>query len=240
MTPTETLAAAEAALAAARSAQEQVTAAAATARAYDASIAALGPCPKIPDAAAAAPTKPEYERPTAAEVANARALLENARTARALADKATRDLATAERGAVRAREDLALTQQEAARTTRLVGAWRQAPTDAARAKRERLGNLGVVDVVFYDPEAQGPVCQVTIYDRPWELASDGEKVVADAILRNAVRRESLPALPLPIDNVSAWNGGDGPWPDFGGPVWWLITDNSAGLTVTLGKPGRTQ
>jgi len=229
------LAAAEAALTAARAENDRVTAAAATARAYNASLAALGACPAIP-AAVQAPTEPAFPRPTAAEVASARALLETARTARALADKATRDLANAERVAEARRADLAHAQQEAARMVRLVAAWRQAPTDAARAKRARLGDLGVVDVEFYDPDTQGPVCQVMIYGRPWELASDGEKVVADAILRCAVRRESLTALPLAIDNVQAWNGGAGPWPDFGGPVWWLITDNSAGLVVTQGKP----
>ena len=229
------LATAEQALSVARAEQDRVTAAAATARAYDASLAALGACPRIPDAVQA-PTEPEPARPTAQAIEAARALLETARTARALADKATRDLATAERVAEARSADLALTQQEAGRTIRLVAAWRQAPTDAAKAKRARLGNLGVIDVEFYDPEAQGPVCQVTINRRPWELASRGEQVIADAVLRNAVRRESLIVMPLVIDDVGAYNGGAGPWPDIPGPVWWLVTDDSDGLTVTAGTP----
>jgi len=226
---------AEHALSDARAEQERVTVAAATARAYDASLAALGACPRIPDAVLA-PAKPEYPRPTDQAIDAARALLETARTARALADKATRDLATAERVAEGRRTDLAHAQQEAARTIQLVAAWRQAPTDAARAKRARLGNLGVIDVEFYDPEAQGPVCQVTINGRPWDQASRGEQVIADAVLRNAVRRESLAVMTLVIDDVGAWNGGKGPWPDIPGPVWWLVTDDSDGLTVAPGKP----
>ena len=230
-----TLAAAEQTLAAARTEQERVTATAATARVYDASLAALGACPRIPDAAQT-PTEPEHPRPTAQAIEAARSLLENARTARALADKATRDLTGAERIAAARLADLAHAQQEATRTTGLVAAWRRAPTDAARAKRARLGNLGVVDVECYDPEAQGPVCQVMIYGRPWELASRGERVVADAVLRCAVRRESLESMPLCIDDVGAWNGGAGPWPDIPGPVWWLVTNDGDGLTVTAGKP----
>lgn len=235
----DALTTAEQALTAARAEQERVTVAAATARAYDASLAALGTCPKIPEAVPA-PAEPENDRPTVQAVEAARALLESARTARALADKATRDLAAAERVAEGRRADLAHAQQEAGRFTRLVAAWRQAPTDAARAKRARLGNLNwstiVIDVEFYDPEAQGPVCAVTINGRPWDQASRGEQVIADAVLRNAVRRESLAVMPLVIDDVGAWNGGKGPWPDIPGPVWWLVTDDSEALTVAPGKP----
>lgn len=220
----------------ARAALESIQARAADARTYDAALVALGPRPAIP-AAPDRPTDPESARPSEKAINHAHNVVNETRTAVALRDKATRDLADAQARATESNTARAHATVEAARVTRLVDALRKAPTIAAQKKRDRLGDLGAVDVLFHDPGAQGPVCTVTVNGRPWEVASRGERVVADAILRAAVRRESkVPMLPLVIDDVSAWNGGAGPWPTFAAPVLWLVTTDDDALTVREGTP----
>lgn len=232
----------------ARAALDALQARAADARAYDVALAALGRRPTVP-AQQIAPADPAGVRPTDDATRAARFLLQTARTAAALHDKATRDLTAAQQAATRHAESHAGAKIEAARVARLVDALRRAPTLAAKAKRDRLGDLAgpvAVDVVFYEPGAQGPVCALTVNSRPWEYASRGEKVVADAMLRAAARRAAspltkgahhgMPALPLFVDDVGAWNGGAGPWPDLGPGVIWLVTDDCDALTVEAGPP----
>lgn len=233
------LQAAQSALATARANNERVLGDAATARAYDAGLSALGRRPVIPPATVA-PPEPGAPRPS--DPASVRAFLATADTAAALHAKAARDLAAAEQTAATARERATETHAEAGRVTGLVAAHRRAPTLAAQRKRARLGNLGDVDVIFHGTEAgepaTGPVCEVTIYGRSWDLASRGERVVADLILRCAARRESrMVGVPVVADDVAAWNGGAGPWPATGtGPVYWLFTTDDETLTVHPGKP----
>ena len=228
----------------ARAALEAVQARAADARAYDGALSALGRRPTVPPLPPE-PTPPPTVRPTDDAIRAARFLRQTAQTAQAMHAKATRDLADAQKRATTHNLAHAAAVVEAARNSRLVDAHRRAPNIAAREKRDRLGVLAgpvAVDVVFLEPGAQGPVCALTVNGRPWDLASRGEKVVADAMIRAAGRRVAkMPSLPLFVDDVGAWNGGAGPWPDLGGPdgkspVTWLVTDECDGLTVEPGMP----
>lgn len=226
---TDPLLLAETALKEARAAQEAVNARAADARAYDGALAALGRRPVIP-AGVDEPAPPVGDRPTGQESAAARLVLDTARTVRAMHTRETERVSAAIRQLAAVAERLAAATVEAERVTGLVAALRKAPALAAQRQRARLGTMAapgvVVDVLFGDPDAkQGALCWLEVNGRPWELASRGERVVACALLRAAVRREGkMPALPLGLDDVGAWNGG-ARWPDLPGPVYMLETDD---------------
>ena len=73
--------------------------------------------------------------------------------------------------------------------------------------------------------------------QPWESASDGEKVLADAYFRDAIARcRKATALPLIIARANLYAPKDGgALPRFTGPVWVLRserTDDAGSIVVT--------
>jgi hypothetical protein len=244
---------AEAALAAARTAEadlrERVISARAGVEAHAAAVRALGPEPRRAPSPGAAPAEPASPRPPAPE--------RHAEAARALiatAERHAQDTARLNRALAdaRARAEAAATAQarataEAARVEVLVRALREAPA-AALARHTALiagalqavGGAGAGVAVVMDADAD--TCEIYVDGRPWAQASTGRQTLADFGLRMAVRwlasRQlgGLPYLqyadlPVIVDGAQAWSGA---WPaPVGGPAVLLVTAGQArGLTVS--------
>ncbi len=184
--------------------------------AWEKAFKALGPEPRQ----RTAPDEPAIPRPTPEAVAAATQALtdwnhhEGAVRERERFSKAAKDRLA------HARTAHALAMQEAERLGVLVGAVRDAPSVIAKQQAGVLGDLGPVSLKFGTEIA----VEVRIDGRPAWLASTGKRLLADAWLRNAIRRAAgLEWLPLFVDNRQDWSG---ELPDFA-PMICLRTSWSA-------------
>lgn len=198
-------------------------------RAWDQANRAIGDEPNVLPAAAA-PTVPTVPAPDAEEAAWAKGILQAEAEANGARRRAEQEQATAGAELERAERAVQTTVAEAARVEVLVAACRQAPTEVARQRSEALGDMGPVTLRFPPKETRDtPEIEVLIDGRPWWLASDGRKVVADLCLRAALRRAAkLDALPIFVDRAQDWSK---EWPEVPGPVVFLRTVPGMPLTV---------
>lgn len=204
-------------------------------RAWDARLRALGPEPMVPHLRVEAPVELAGQRPTASQVAEARAMLADADRARGAAAQRERDKAQASDGLMAATDALEELVRECARLDALVEAVRRAPSEAAREQIAVFGDLGPVTIRF---PSEGPAVEVLIDDRPWWLASTGRQIVGDAWLRAGLRRAlSLPWLPTWIDRVQDVGGQDLPALD--GPVVLLRTTDGGALESSAARERRS-
>lgn len=194
---------------------ERAAAASAAVQAWERGHAALGAPPKLP-AEAPAPTPPKAPRPAAGGGA---AALQQRRD----------DLAAAEQRAADARALHERLATEADRLDALLHAVRTAPSLALSSALGSLADLGPVELIL----GENPAVTVLIDGRPWWLASRGRQVVADAALRNALRRATAIPLPIALDNVQ--DVGGQPLPALDGPWIELRTTDDPALVVRGGS-----
>ncbi|MEZ4323016.1 MAG: AAA family ATPase [Myxococcota bacterium] len=193
--------------------------------AWSRSKAALGPRPPDPEQAEV-PSAPSGSRPTDAEVQSVRQYRARAAALETLQNRQTEELRAARAALETETQRQALADREAARWDALLDAIRKAPSVVAAQQAHALGDMGPVTLQF----GENPAVAVLIDGRPWWLASRGRQVVADAQLRNALRRAmEMPHLPLFVDNVQ--DVGGQPLPELPGPVVWLQTTDGKGLFV---------
>ena len=162
---------------------------------WDGKRKALGDRPKVSEPCSQ-PDKPSDGRPNAQELEQARRAVEDASKAAGRAEQRSQDLESLRKTLQTSEAALEAAEGERARLDALVDAVRRAPSEAARAQRSALGDLGPVSLTL---RKDGGV-DVLIDQRPWHLASTGRRVVADAWFRAALRRAiGLSWLPLFID-----------------------------------------
>ncbi len=184
----------------------------------------LGPEPPAPAEPQERPKEPGEPCPASDEVAQAKRTIDTwhksagQREERARnAGRAGEMLAGAEAAVVRA-------TAEAVRLQALVEAVRLAPSIMVERQLGALGDLGPVALEL---RSDGGI-DITIDNRPWYLASDGRKVVADVWLRAGLRTVvGVSYLPLVVD--CAQNVGGQAIPAVS-PAIWLRTTNG-GLEV---------
>ncbi len=217
-------------------------AAAATAHsAWRVESAALGREPVVPDAKPA-PTAPKRERPSAEALAAAEALLRQ-EDADVVVRRERTAARTAAEGRVAAAVDaLAAKRASLARCEALLVAVRRAPGRIVEAQVAALGDLGTLQIRALRQRTDRDPCIGAFVvgehgAQPWDSASDGEKVLADAYFRDAIGRcRKSTALPLIIDRANLYAPKDGGnLPRFTGPVWVLRserTDDAGSIVVT--------
>lgn len=189
------------------------------------SVAALGERPEPPEGVDL-PEPPASERPSTEEMERVKGLVARAAALESLKQRQEEELAAARQEVQTETERLEGAEHDAAKWDAVLDAVRKAPSIVAAQQARALGSMGPVTLEF----GENPAVTVLIDGRPWWLASRGRQVVADAFLRNALRRAvEMPHLPLFIDNVQ--DVGGQPLPDVPGPTIWLTTNDSAGLTV---------
>lgn len=184
--------------------------------AYRRALAALGMPPAVPDEPGPAPLIGRDE---------ARAILRAAEGANVLDDverDTTDRIATLE-------ATLAKLGDAVDRAEEVLALVRSAPGTALRGKLALLGDMGPITLEV--PE-EGPSLVVRVDGRPWELASTGRQVVADAWFRGALRRATGVDVPIVVDGVQ--DVGGQPLPDLEAPVVYLRTTDGAGMEVSRG------
>lgn len=197
---------------------------------WDRSIRMLGQEPQVstPDPAPVAPTVP---RPTAQAAAEALRLLREADGAEAARKAVERESERARAALERAERNADGAVAEQARVAALHDFAKRAPSELARRQEDAFGGLGPVSFRFPPRETKTtPEVELLIDGRPWWLASDGRRVVADLHLRAWLReRAALMMLPIIVDRAQDWSRD---WPDVPGPVWYLSTTGDEGITVS--------
>ena len=194
-------------------------------QAWERSLRALGPRPEAP-ADIAVPDAPASHRPTDAEVQQVHQAAARAQALESMQAQQSADLTAAEATVQRERDQHDEAVRDAERWDAILDAVRRAPSVVAARQARALGDLGPVSLEF----GENPAVTVKIDGRPWWLASRGRQVVADAKLRDALRRAmEMPHLPLFVDNVQ--DVGGQPLPVVPGPVIWLQTTDGKGLFV---------
>lgn len=189
-------------LAAAYTAQQQAEDAHAAARAtnapalqWDIARRALGEQPHAPPPEAK-PEPPTSTRPEEAEEAEARTSLRQAERAAGAAVQRSEDLDRLSDTLAESTGTFERLSAECERLEALVSAIRRAPSVAARRQLSVLGDLGPVAIELRE---DGGV-DIVIDGRPFHLASTGRLVVADAWLRDGLRRaRGLAYFPMFID-----------------------------------------
>lgn len=215
VTAAEALFAAEAARMRADAAREEAETRHEAVRSWDLARSRLGAAP-VPPGVPPAPVAPQMERP--ADPGAARALLDEAQRCEGEGRRIAEDLLQLDRLIETAEREAVRTEIEALRLDALVDAVRQAPT---LALMEQLGALGDLGPVSFDPGESGGIA-VLIDGRAWQLASDGERVVADLWFRAGLRRSLRKAwLPIIVDRVQDVGGME--LPEVGGQVIYLRT-----------------
>ena len=224
--------------------RERVAAHAAAKAGHDAwriESATLGKEPTVPDAKPE-PAAPARERPTPEALAAAASTLRQEE-----ADVVVRRERTAAKVAAEGRlastvDALAAKRAALARVEALLVAVRRAPGDIIAEQVAALGDLGTLQIRALRQRTDRDPCigAFVVGDygaQPWESASDGEKVLADAYFRDAIARcRKATALPLIIDRANLYAPKDGGGlPRFTGPVWVLRserTDDAGSIVVT--------
>lgn len=172
------------------------------------------------------PRKPSTALPTAAEVDAAQRVQADARRAEGAAEAHAAQLARARSELTAAEARLAVATREAARVVRLVAACRRAPGEVAAAQLAALGDMEGVEVRFAgeDRKRDEPYVSIWYHGVPFEALSGGQKVLVCLLFRRGMRLAyGTPALPLVVDEVTAYNAGAGPWPDVPGASIWMVT-----------------
>jgi hypothetical protein len=164
---------------------------------WDARRRALGEMPRAP-AAEVPPTPPSVDKPADHDEAAARDAVNAAERNAGAAVQRSKDLDTLRSTLEQSRGLLARLTRECARLDGLVSAIRRAPSVAARRQLAALGDLGPVAIEF---RADGGI-DLSVDGRPFYLASTGRLVVADAWLRDGIRRAcGVLYLPIFVDCV---------------------------------------
>jgi multidrug efflux pump subunit AcrA (membrane-fusion protein) len=198
--------------------------------------ARLGREPVVPDAKPE-PTKPERERPSLEAIAAARALLDTERTNATIRKERAGQRAAATTRLEAATVDRQAAQHHHAYTEALLVAVRKAPGEILAAQVAALGDLGTMVIRPLEGD-KGPCVEVLVRTGaglvPWHDASSGEKRLADAGFRNALRvKLGVRYLPLVIDETNLYAHPGFTWPRFDGTVWRLVTaDAPPGITVS--------
>jgi len=206
------------------------------AREWDAGAQALGSEPYVRTAPAAAGTPPAQAKPTREQVDAARQTLNDAAEATGAAGQRQTTIVELRADLAEAvtRRDRAVS--EATRCAALLNCILAAPSEAVRESIEGL-DAGPLTL-----KLEGTGVQVLIDGRRWQIASDGELVIADLAFRAALRPHlqlvpGRPAtyLPLFVDRAQAVAGLE--WPDVPGPVVRFFT-RKGDLEVTrhAGRP----
>ncbi|MCK5550755.1 MAG: AAA family ATPase [Hyphomicrobiaceae bacterium] len=165
---------------------------------WDARRRALGDMPHAP-APEPKPTPPDVKRPHEHEEAEARAALKTAERDAGAARQRSNDLGTLRSTLEDSRGLLARLTRECERLDVLVSAIRRAPSVAARRQLAALGDIGPVSIEFRDKDGG---IDLLVDGRPFYLASTGRLVVADAWLREGIRRaRGISYLPIFVDCV---------------------------------------
>ncbi len=194
-------------------------------QAWERSLKSLGTRPE-PPGDVEVPEAPGSERPTDAEVEQVQQAGARAKALENMAAQQAAEQQAAEASVQREKAQHDEAAQEAERWDAILDAVRRAPSVVAARQARALGDLGPVSLEF----GENPAVTVQIDGRPWWLASRGRQVVADAILRDALRRAmEMPHLPVFVDNVQ--DVGGQPLPAIPGPVIWLQTTDGKGLFV---------
>jgi len=135
-------------------------------------------------------------------------------------------LADAKRRAEALAVEVTEATEKAARLDALVTAIRLAP---AVALRESLGRLGDISPVALSVDDAGEL-SVQIDGRDWRCASQGRRVVAGLVFRDALRRAvGMKWLTVVVDDAQLWTGD---LPAVKGPVIVLRGVNGADLAVS--------
>jgi hypothetical protein len=193
--------------------------------------------PAVPEAKPA-PIAPARPRPTEEAVAAARVLLEGERAAAAVRTERAAARRAAEGRLVAATDTLAARRGTLARLEALLVAVRKAPGALLDAQITALGDLG--NLRFRALSGKGACIEAVVVGehgaQAWDNASDGEKVLADASFRDAMRRKlKTTALPLIIDRTNLYAPKDGAaWPRFSGPRWLLVSTRTASGGIEVG------
>ena len=220
----------------AEAARDAAVKAGTAAREWDAAAEALGAKPTVRPAPAAAGTPPEKAKPTGQQIDAARQTLREASEATGAAGQRLQaiDDLRADLTEATTRRDRAVS--EAARCAALLKSILAAPSEAVRASIEGL-DAGPVTL-----KLEGTGVKVLVDGRRWQIASDGELVVADLAFRAALRPHlqlspGRPAtyLPLFVDRAQAVAGLK--WPDVPGPVvrFWTA-EGDIEVTRHAGRP----
>ena len=163
---------------------------------------ALGERPEPPEDIAE-PMRPKTPNAADAAVQKAHAFLQQAGEAKGASEQRGKDLKRLQEQLAGSEAGLTELAAEAERLDELVDAVRRAPSVAAREQLGALGDLGPVTLEL--PEKGG--VQVLIDGRPYQFASTGRVVVADAHLRAGLRRAlKMPYLPLFLDMAQSVGG----------------------------------
>jgi hypothetical protein len=194
-------------------------------QAWERSLRALGTRPE-PPGDVAVPDAPASERPTDAEIEQVQQASARAQALERMQAQQAAELEAAEATVQREKAQHDEAVAEAERWDAVLEAIRKAPSVVAARQARALGDLSPVSLEF----GENPAVTVLIDGRPWWLASRGRQVVADAVLRDALRRAmEMPHLPVFVDNVQ--DVGGQPLPAIPGPVVWLQTTDGKGLFV---------
>ena len=189
-------------------------------RTWEAASAALGACP------AEVATPPDAPAPGPEPRLNPahRALLDRAATADALHTAWSERQRTRDARLAAARAELVAAQAKAARAKAVVGLVRgaagQVLHDALTVFHEHAG-----DVVLQVSDTSA-----TLYwrSRPWGALSQGERLVADVALRDALRvAVKAPWLPLWVDDSQLATGPGVVLPDAGARPTWVLRGDDA-------------
>lgn len=190
--------------------------------------AQIGREPEVP-AERPRPAEPDAPRPPEEDVEQARAELAEADRAAGAAEQRAKDLRQAKTELAEARKVYVAAESEAERCDSLVDAVRRAPTVIAQRRADAFGDLGPVELVW-----EGEGVEVLVDGRPWDLASDGRLVVADAYLRAGIRRLlGIRSWPIVIDRAQAVAGQPLPTP---APAIVLVTrDRELGVVREVAR-----
>lgn len=199
--------------------------------------ATLGREPTVPDAKPA-PVAPSRPRPTEEALTSAAATLKAEEDA-VVTRRVMAEARKAAEGRFAAAVDAGNAKRAAlARLEALLVAVRKAPGAMLDDQVAALGDLGTLR--FRALTGKGACIEALVVGEhgatSWENASDGERVLADAHFRDAMRRKlKTTALPLILDRTNLYAPKDGAaWPRFTGPRWLLRSERteSGGIEVT--------
>lgn len=198
---------------------------------WDREIAKLGDCPSAPDEEVPDPGD-EPPNPTGDAVRRARDVLRAADRAEGAQEHHDRLVAKAKADLDAARARQAAAVAEAKRLNALVDAVRAAPTIAVREQLGALGDIGPVTLRLDDKGG----AEVLIDGLPWDQASDGRLIVADAWFRAGLRRAAdLGWMLLPVDSIQSVGGQ--PLPPVEPPTLLLETTDGNFEVVVAGRRG---